>query len=155
MQNGTRTVALSGDDTTNIQGQVLKDQGDGDVTELSLPNEIAKVKTGKNGNSIFSFDATGLQCDVKVRVLRGSDDHKFLTGLVQEWISDPASFVLIDGEFVKRVGDGRGNITYDTYVLSGGVPTKIPGSADNVEGGTDQSIAIFEFRFSNVRNAQL
>lgn len=155
MQNGTRTVALSGDDTTNIAGVVLADQADGDVTELAIPNEFAKVKTGKNGNSIYSFDATGLQCDVKVRVIRGSDDDKFLNGIVQDWKADPASFVLLEGEFVKRIGDGRGNVTYDTYIMSGGVPTRGVPATENVEGGTDQSVAVYEFKFTNNNRALL
>jgi hypothetical protein len=154
MNNGTRTVALSGDDTTNIGGVVLADQADGDVTELSIPNEIATVKTGKNGNSIYSFNATGLQCDVKVRVVRGSDDDKYLNGIVQDWKNDPAGFVLLEGEFVKRIGDGRGNITYDTYVMNGGVPTRQVPATENVEGGTDQSVAVYEFKFTNVDRAQ-
>ncbi len=154
-QNGTRTVALSGDDTTNIAGRVLADQADGDVTELGMPNEVAKVKTGKNGNSIYSFDATGQQTDAKIRVLRGSDDDRFLNDIVQQWVRDPAAFVLLDGEFVKRIGDGRGVITHDTYVMSGGVPTKNVPATENVEGGTDQSVAVYEFKFTNVQRALL
>lgn len=155
MQTGTRTVALSGDDTTNIQGRVLNDQADGDVTEFTMPNEFAAVKTGKNGNSIFSFNATGLQCDSKHRVIRGSADDQYLNGIVQDFIRDPASFVLLEGEFVKRVGDGRGNVRHDSYIVSGGVPTKNVPATDNVEGGTDQSVAIYEFKWTNVQRAIL
>lgn len=155
MQSGARTVALSGDDTTNIDGLVLNDQADGDVTELTIPNEVAKVKTGKNGNSIYSLDASGFQCDVKVRVIRGSPDDKSLNNIVQGWIQDPASFVLLQGEFVKRIGDGLGNITYDTYIMSGGVPTRNVPATENVEGSTDQSVAVYEFKFTNVQRAIL
>ena len=153
MQTGTRTVALSGDDTTNIDGVVLADQADGDVTELTMPNEIANVKTGKNGNSIFSFNNTGMQCDVKTRVIRGSDDDKYLNSIISSWTQDPSSFVLLQGEFVKRVGDGQGRVTYDTYILNGGVPTRQVAGSDNVEGGTDQSVAVYEFKFTNVQRA--
>lgn len=152
-QLGTRTVALSGDDTTNIGGLVLTDQADGDVTVLEIPNEFVKIKTGKNGNSIYSFDATGLQCDVKVRVIRGSDDDKALNAIVQNYIADPAAFQLLDGQFVKRIGNGRTQITYDTYVMSGGVPVKNVPATDNVEGSTDQSVAEYPFKFTNVKRA--
>lgn len=143
------TIAISGNDTINIGGTVLHDLADGDVGELTYPNEIAAVKTGKNGNSIYSFNATGLQCDLKVRVIRGSSDDKFLNSIVQAFVNNPAGFVLLDSNVVKRIGNGTGNIANDSYLLQGGVPTKQPGATSNVEGSTDQSVAIYEFKYTN------
>jgi hypothetical protein len=149
------TVSLTGNDTINIGGTVLADFGDGDIAELAFPNELMAVKTGKNGNSIFAFNATGLQCDLKLRVIRGSEDDKYLNGLIQDIKADPAAFVLLDGQFVKRVGDGQGNITNDTYILGGGVPTRQVPVSSNVEGATEQSIAVYEFKFTNVNRGIL
>jgi hypothetical protein len=143
------TVSLSGNDTLNVGGRVLTDFADGDFAELSFPNELMKVKTGKNGNSIFAFDSTGLQCDLKVRVIRGSSDDAYLNSIISRLKFDPARFVLVQGQLVKRIGDGQGNISHDSYLVGGGVPTKQVGGKSNAEGDTEQSVSIYEFKFTN------
>lgn len=149
------SISLCGDDTIVIGGRVLADLADGDVATLAYPNDIMNVKTGKNGNSIFAFNNTGQQCDLALRVLRGSDDDKFLNSILAELINNPPAFVVLDAQLVKRLGDGAGNVTNDTYVLGGGVPTKqVPGQ-ENVEGNTDQSVSVYEFKFTNSQRAIL
>ncbi len=142
-------IALSGSDTINLNNRVLADLADGNCVEMTFPNDIANVKTGKNGNSIYGLNESGKQCEVKLRVLRGSDDDKFLNGLLAQQQANFAGTVLMIGQFIKKIGDGQGNITSDTYIMSGGVFTKIPEAKTNVEGETEQSIAIYTIRFSN------
>ena len=57
------------------------------------------------------------------------------------------------GQFVKKIGDGQGNITSDTYVCSGGVFTKQVEGKSNVEGDTEQSTATYTVKFSNAPRA--
>ena len=64
-----------------------------------------------------------------------------------------AGFVLLNGTFIKQVGDGKGNITKDTYVCSGGVFTKRVEGKTNTDGETEQSVAIYTFKFSNAPRA--
>lgn len=142
-------VTLSGNDTITINNRVLNDLADGNCAELTFPNDIASVKTGKSGNSIYGLNTTGQQAELKLRVLRGSDDDKFLNNLLQQQNSNFAGFVLLIGQFIKKLGDGAGNITSDTYITSGGVFTKNVEAKTNVEGETEQSIAIYTVRFSN------
>ncbi len=142
-------ASLTGKDTTQINGRVLNAFGDGDCTVLNFPNEIVKMKIGKNGNTIYALDNTGLECDVEVRILRGSADDKFLQGLLDAYKRDPASFLLMTGQFVKRVGDGKGNISRDVYTMSGGIITKFVESKDNAEGDTEQAISKYSMKFSN------
>src|ERR1700674_5263266 len=108
-------VALTGADTIQINSQVLQDLADGNCVELTFPNDIAQVKTGKNSNSIYAFNATGQQCEVKVRVLRGSSDDQYLNNLLQAQQANFSGTTLMNGQFIKKVGDGQGNITSDTY----------------------------------------
>jgi len=143
------TIALSGNDTVTINDRVLADLADGDSVMLDFPNEIANVKTGKNGNSIYGLNETGKQSEVKVRVIRGSSDDKFLNGLMVQQQANFAGFVLMIGEFIKKVGDGVGNIASDTYIMSGGVFTKQVAAKTNVEGDTEQSVAIYTIKFTN------
>lgn len=147
------TVALSGSDTISVNNRVLADLADGNCVELTYPNEIASVKTGKNGNAIYGLNESGRQCEVKLRVVRGSSDDKFLTALMAQQQSSQnngfASFILMIGQFIKKLGDGKGNVASDTYNLSGGVFMKLVEGKSNVEGEVDQSIAMYQLRFSN------
>lgn len=142
-------VALSGSDTINVNNQVLTDLADGNAVELTFPNDIANVKTGKNGNSIYGLNESGKQAEAKIRVLRGSSDDKFLNNLLSQQQANFAGTVLLIGQFIKKIGDGLGNITSDTYIMSGGVFTKQIEGKMNVEGDTEQSIAIYTIKFSN------
>jgi hypothetical protein len=142
-------ASLTGSDTIIINSLVLTNFADGNVCELDFPNDLTNVKTGKNGNAIYAFNATGLQCEVKLRVIRGSSDDKFLNNLITQQRSNLAGFTLMIGQFVKKVGDGAGNITSDTYIMSGGIFSKQAGAKSNVEGDTEQSITMYTMKFSN------
>lgn len=147
------TLALSGDDTVTINGTVLTDLADGNCVELTFPSEIAQVKTGKNGNSIFGLNEMGNQADVKLRIVRGSPDDQFLNNLLQQQQANFAGTVLLQGEFIKKIGDGLGNITSDTYILSSGVFTKIPEAKTNADGEVEQSISLYSLKFANAPRA--
>lgn len=146
-------VALSGADTIVISGRVLTDLADGNCVELTYPNNIASVKTGKNGNSIYGLNESGKQCDGKIRLIRGSSDDKFMNGLITSQQNNFAAFTLLNGQFIKKIGDGAGNITSDIYVTSGGVFVKQVEGKMNVEGDTEQSISIYEIMFTNAPRA--
>lgn len=143
------SVALSGSDTITINNTILADLADGNCVELTYPNDIANVKTGKNGNSIYGFNASGKQAEVKIRVLRGSDDDKFLNNLLAQQQANFEGTVLAIGEFIKKIGDGSGNVTNDTYIMSGGIFSKQIEGRSNVEGESEQSVAIYTIKFSN------
>lgn len=142
-------IALSGNDTISINNTVLTDLADGNCVELTFPNDIANVKTGKNGNSIYGLNESGKQCEVKLRIVRGGASDKFLLSILAQQQANFAGFPLMIGSFIKKIGDGAGNITSDTYILSGGIFNKIPEAKTNVEGEVDQSIAMWSLKFSN------
>lgn len=143
------TVAMSGNDTISLNNTPLVDLADQNVVELTFPNDVASVKTGKNGNSIYGLNESGKQCDVKLRVVRGGATDQFLLGLFAQQQANFAGFPLMIGQFIKKIGDGAGNVTSDTYILSGGVFVKEPEAKSNTEGDVEQSIAIWMLKFSN------
>lgn len=147
------TVALSGADTLTLNNRVFSDFADATYAELTFPNDIASVKTGKNGNSIYGFNESGKQCELKLRLVRASADDKFLNGLLAAQQNNFAGTTLMIGQFVKSIGDGQGNIQSDTYVMSGGVFTKPVEGKSNAEGDTDQSVAMYTLKFSNAPRA--
>lgn len=143
------TVAMTGADTLKINNQVINSLADGDCIVLTYPNELASVKTGKNGNAIFALNETGNQAELVIRLVRGSTDDKFLLSLMAAQKNDFASFVLMTAELVKRVGLGESVVAGDTYFMSGGVFSKGVEAKTNVEGDTEQSVSIYSFKFAN------
>lgn len=143
------TVALTGSDTVMINNRIFSDFADGNIAELKHPNKIAVAKTGKNGNSIFAFNATGKQADFTLRLIRGSQDDKFLNGLLAQQQANFAGFPLMIGQFIKKLGDGLGNIASDTYITSGGIFNMEVDAKSNAEGDTEQSVAIYNITFTN------
>ncbi len=142
-------VALSGSDVTQINDRVLADFADDNIAELVYQTDIANVKTGKNGNSLFSLNESGKQADFNIRLIRGSSDDRYLSGLLAAQMANFAAFVLMTGKFIKNIGDGAGNILRDTYVLSGGVFVRPVDAKSNVTGDTEQSVSIYRMKFTN------
>lgn len=143
------TIALSGQDSIILRGRILSDLADQDCAALTFPNDIADVKTGKNGNSIYALNETGKQCEVVLRVVRGSSDDKWLNNLLSLQNANFPGTVLMVGEFTKNLGNGAGVVTSDTYILSGGIFSKQVEVKSNVEGDTEQSVALYTMKFSN------
>lgn len=143
------TVALSGNDSCMLNNRIFADYADGDYGKLTFPNDIAAVKTGKNGNSIYALNTTGLQSEFELRLIRGSADDKYLNGLLAQQNANFEGTVLLFGSVIKKIGDGKGNITNDTYVMSGGVFTRQVDTKMNAEGDTEQSVSIYRIKFSN------
>lgn len=143
------SVALTGKDTVIINLRILNDLATGDTVLLEFPDDLVDAKVGKNGNTIYAYKASGLVVNATLRLIRGSADDKFMNALNAQFLNDPAGFVLIQGEFIKRVGDGKGNITTEIYQLNGGVISKMPAAKENVEGDTEQSVVAWPIKFAN------
>lgn len=142
-------AVLSGQDTITINNRVLADLADGNCVELTFPTDIANVKTGKNGNSIYGLNETGKQAEVKIRVVRGTSDDQFLNNLLAQQQANFAGTILVNGQFIKKLGNGVGIITSDTYVMSGGIFNKQVEAVMNTDGETSQSVSVYNMKFSN------
>ena len=143
------TVSLTGKDSVIINGRIFRDLADGNCAELTFPNDITTLKTGKNGNTIYAFNYSGRQCQLVLRLIRGTADDKFLNSLLSVMKANPPAFTLMTGSLVKNVGDGAGNIVNDTYTLSGGTFKKETEVKENADGDIEQAISIFTLHFSN------
>ena len=151
-------VSLTGKDTvalgaTGAALRIFADFGDGDTVNLDFPNNLVESKTGKNGNTIYAFNATGQVVAMTMRVLRGSPDDKFMNAEMNLFLADPAAYPLLAGEFIKRIGDGTGAVVNDVYKVAGGVVQKMPGAKENVEGDTEQAIAVYQILFANTERS--
>lgn len=145
-----QTVALSGNDTIKLNNRVFNDLADGDAVMLEYEGDIATVKTGKNKNSLFAANETGRQGTITVRLVRGSADDKFMNNLLAQQLNNFAGFVLMQGEFVKRIGNGLGGVTDDTYIVAGAVFSKAIPAKDNAEGDVEQTVSVYVLKAANV-----
>ena len=148
-------ISLTGSDTVTIAGRVLADFATTDIATLTFPNELANLKTGKNGNTIYAENTTGRQADFVLRLIMGSSDDIFMQGKFAQQMNDFSKFTLLSGSFVKHVGNGTGGVGDISYSLIGGIFTKGVEAKTNIEGDVEQSIAIWTMRFSSSNRAIL
>ncbi len=137
------SVAISGKDSLQIDGRIITDFADGDNSKFTFPNDIGMMKVSKNQNAIYAQNATGMVVDGEIRLIRGSADDRFMNARLQEWINDPANFILLAVIFTKRIGDGQGTLISDVYQMNGGVFKKNVEAKSNAEGDTEQSVSIY------------
>lgn len=140
--------AITSDDTLTLFGAVLTDFADGDVSKIEFSEDIGVVKTGKDGNTIFTDKQPGNNATLTLRLMRGSSDDQTLNTQLLSQQSNFSGFTLAQGTFVKRIGDGQGNVVSDSYTLANGLFTKLPGVSENVEGTTDQAVSIYTLKFA-------
>lgn len=144
-----QVYSLTGNDTLSLYDRVFTSFADDSIIEITYPNDLVVVKTGKNANTIYAKDEQGNNATMSLRIMRGSSDDKFLMTKFNQLKTDVfAQFVLATGTFVKMLGDGAGNVTYDTYVLQGGIFTKQIEVASNVNGDTVQGVSIYSLKFA-------
>ena len=147
-------VSLTGNDTIAIGAsgaalRILADLADGDTAVMDFPNNLVEAKVGKNGNTIYAFNASGKVATLAIRILLGSPDDKFLNAEMNLYLADPAAYPLLAGEFIKRVGDGTGAVANIVYKIDGGVVQKMVPAKENVEGDTEQSVGVYTILFAN------
>ena len=141
---------IRSNDTLTINGHVFVDFAFGTTSRVSLPNDLVNLKTGKNGNTVLAQNASGFNGNLDIRLNLGSSDDQFLQALVPQQGASFATQPLLSGTFVQTVGDGNGNVVNPTYALSGGIISKQVEGEENVEGDTEQGVAVYHIKFSNV-----
>lgn len=146
------SYALTGADVVILNDIPLKDFADGDIGTLEFGNDLFALQTGKNGNSIFAYDEAGRNATLTVRLLMSSNDDKRLNGLVPEH-ENFAGTVLLNGSVVKMIGDGTGKISYNTYLLKGGLIQKKPNMTSNVNGETSQAVVEYVIQFADAERS--
>lgn len=146
-------VSLTGKDVVVLNGRVMKNFADGDLAMLTFEGDLMSVKASKDGNTIYALNEQGRVSELKLRILLGSSDDKFLNSLLASMKSDPAGFILVIGSFTKRVGDGAGNSSLVVYQCVGGAFSKMPAAKSSAAGETDQSVVEWSIKFGNADRA--
>lgn len=147
------TYALTGNDTFVINNRVYKDFADGSTITIDFPNERTGHTTGKNGNTVYSTNKQGENATVELRLIAGSADDIYTNGLSVSQERDLPTYVLNTGRFSKRVGDGSGNVKFINYILAGGVIDNNVNTNENLQGETEQGIAVYRFFFAQAQRA--
>lgn len=134
-------TALTGQDTLIINGRIITGLADADAVSLDPDTDIASVKRGKDGNTLYAKNEEGRKVTMTIRLLISCSDSIYLNSLLQQWKQSSSDFVLMTGAYYKRSGDGTGVISTRVHQLTGGVVKRLPKAMTNVEGNTDQSLA--------------
>lgn len=142
--------SLNGNDTITIAGVLITKFFDKDYGLASIPNELANMKIGKNGNAVVTFIPGGQMAELTLRILLASSDDLFMNSLQRSFINNPPGFILLNGQLVKQSGDGQGNIRNIVYGFEGGVPSHIPEARSNADGDEEQGVAVWKFKFARV-----
>ena len=145
--------ALTGNDTFILNDRVFNDMADGSTISITFPNEKTGHTTGKNGNTVFSTDKQGLNAECELRLIAGSADDVWLNGLNIQQERDLPRFTLLNGSFSKRIGDGNGKVKFINYVLLGGVIRQNIDASENLQGETEQGLAIYRLFFAQAERA--
>jgi hypothetical protein len=142
------SLVLTGNDTIVFNDHVMNDLSVADVATVEFPNNLATIHVGKNGNALMALNETGNQADFELRILRGSNDDKYLQNRLNSQRNDFTGFTALSGSFVKKLGDGAGNVSSDTYIFSGGIFQKQNSVKSNVEGEASQAETIYKMQFA-------
>jgi hypothetical protein len=142
-------LGANGDDTLTINDRPMTDFADDDVINCVYPNNKAVVKTGKNKNTLYAKNEAGANMQMTLRVIQGSGDDKYLNSLSLSQDRDFAGFVMLKGQYVKRVGNGQGSVSLVTYNMDGGIFEKNVEGKENVSGDTSQAVAIYIMHFAS------
>ena len=146
------TYTLTGNDVVIINDIPVTDFADNTIGTLDVPNNLFEMSTGKNGNTIFALSEQGNNATLTLRILMSSGDDKRFNGMIPK-TNGFASTVVANGSVVKQVGDGYGNVSYNTYLLQGGMIQKKPNMTVDVAGETDQAVVEYVFAFANAERA--
>ena len=140
----SETYRLTGDDSLILWGRAITDLADGDVVTITADNNIASSVVGKGSNVIVAKDEQGKKCTIILRLLKGSKDDQFIHSYYKTYELDSALFIMGNGSFAKRLGDGAGNVVFDTKYLSAIHFTRAPyDAAWNVNGSTEQAVTVY------------
>ena len=143
-------TTITGKDTLTLNGRVFADFATDDTSVLQMPNKLVDIKTGKNGNTVFALNNTGYNGKLALKLMRGSPDDQFMLGLLNTMTGNFPATVLINGNFVKNMGDGTGTTLNDSYTLSAGLIDQIPDAKDNASGETDQATTTYNIMFAQI-----
>jgi len=141
-------VSITSDDTLTLWDRVFDDLADGTTVNAEFQSDKADMKTGKNKNTIVARNEQGNNAILTLRVVAGSSDDRFLSSKSDSQDADFTGFVMASGSFIKKFGDGQGNRVRAVYTMNGGAFSKNVGGQENVEGNTDQGVAVYTMKFA-------
>lgn len=142
-------TAVAGKDVLIINGQIFTGLADGDAIKCEPQGPISQYKVSKDGNTIIALQYSGIVVKLTVRLVRTCFDDQTLNGLLQQWIGNPTGFSTMAGSYVKRIGDGKGNVINEVYQLAGGVFEAIPAGHTNTDGSLEQNVTVYTMFFRN------
>ncbi len=144
---------ITGSDTLTLYDRTFIDLADGDASMLEFPNDEVNIKTGKDGNSIFSRNEAGRNANLTLRLIKGSADDKFLQTKIADRKRDFVNAGFASGNIVKPFADAEGNFSQEVVTLNGGVISRSVDTKYNADGDTEQGVSIYRFKFARAERS--
>lgn len=143
------TLTITGMYNGNLVTQIFNTLSDKSTVNITFPNKLLTLTVGKNANAIAAANKKGMIAMMELRPLAANIDDLFLLSQLAQWSSNPTAFVALSGTFVKNFGDGMGNIVKKSYILNFGFVEENVPLTENVEGETDQAVAMYKLIWGN------
>jgi len=143
------THILTGDDSLILNDRTLTDFASADISTITFNGDVATLERSKNGNGVFAKNEQGYVAVLTLNLQKASGDDKFLNENMNISKRDFASSILLNGSFTQKIGDGVGGISKNTYLLKGGLITKLPDAKSNVAGDASQGMTSYNVTFAD------
>ena len=146
----SQVFTLCGDDTITLNGHNLINFANDTVAQLTFNSSVSTMTIGKSGSAIVATNEQGKSAELTVRIMRGSDDDKFLNAAFITQKKDLVNADLINGTIVRHIGQGisGGSVARETTVLTGGIFTKQPDNQINISGDAEQGVVTYTLQFA-------
>jgi hypothetical protein len=138
----------SGNDIIEIDDRLITDFADGDVAQLTYPNQKISKFSGDEGNTITVENASGRQAQLQLRILQNSRDYQYLKLRVSQQDADLVSMAKLTAKFTKITGDDAGKVSKDVVNCYGGNFLNGIQFTKGKNGNVEVAVAIFTILFS-------
>jgi len=135
----------------SAEPRVFSDFANGNFIGIEFSNPDSSYEIGRGG-SIVTCNTNSEQATLTVRLLRGSPDDVFLTGVRADYRRSPETFVLMTGNASIKIGSGGGEVTTENYTLSEGSFANPPTFTTDTAGDIETAVVVWTFNVKANRN---
>jgi len=128
----------------------IKDFANEKFITLEFPNQDGESDVGRGGK-IRNENLNADEATLTLRLILGSPDDIFFTGIRADKMRSPATFVHLAGTLVLPYGDGTGTSSSLIYSLSRGDFQTKPNFGSGAAGDVEDGVAVWVFEVTAVR----
>lgn len=143
-------MAIVADSTLIINERIISELANSTSVDLTPPSELVQMNIGKNGHILVGENAQGKMTDLKIRIVLGGSDDKFLNSLLTQANQRLSTFVPLTCK-VSHIVRNAEEVNLVQHILGEGVFAQLIPASMNAEGDTEQAVAVYSFKFGRYR----